>query len=120
MEALRTMLHSTRDAPGKPACSNFVYALFTALLAGVNNGYNTVLSTALVPRLKELPNAGLTDSSSGLLTGGIFLGSIVGIILGGVTCECYGRRHAIAIGEGTIVFFTLMQVVWLNVWYVLR
>ena len=112
------MLHTTRDAPGKPACSNFVYALLTALLAGVNNGYNTVLSTALVPRLKELPQAGLTDSSSGLLTGGIFLGSIVGIILGGVTCECYGRRHAIAIGEGTIVFFTLMQVVWLNVWYV--
>lgn len=99
-------------------CSMFTYALLTALLAGVNNGYNTVLSTALIPRLREYTGIGVSHASEGFLTGTIFGGSILGIVFGGLLCECHGRRFSIAVGEASIVSGTLLQIAFLNIWYI--
>ena len=81
-------------------------------LGGLNNGFNGGLTNGLVPRLDE--QLDLTGSEEAILGASLFVGGIVGAISGIVLNDAYGRRKTTILGEIVIVVFTICQLSFLN------
>ena len=81
-------------------------------LGGLNNGFNGGLTNGLVPRLDE--QLDLTGSEEAILGASLFVGGIVGAISGIVLNDTYGRRKTTILGEIVIVAFTICQLSFLN------
>lgn len=81
-------------------------------LGGLNNGFNSGLTNGLVPRLDELLD--LNGSEEAILGASLFIGGIVGAVSGIVLNDAYGRRKTTILGEIVIVVFTICQLSFLN------
>lgn len=87
----------------------------TAVLGGLNNGFNTALVNGLVPRIDS--RLGLSDLEEGVLASSLFVGAVVGCLVAGFYMnDTLGRKKTTVIGETIIVAGTVGQVAYLNLW----
>lgn len=74
-------------------------------LVVVAEGYDLIVYGALLPSLLKEPGWGLTSSTAGTIGSMVYVGMLVGALVGGRLADHFGRRR-----------FTVASVAWFMVW----
>ncbi|WP_157731717.1 MFS transporter [Arthrobacter sp. YN] len=91
----------------RPYLSNTA-VIILCMLVTVMEGYNLIVFGAVVPLLLQDPGLGIDEQTTGIVGGIVYLGALVGVLLGTSLSDRFGRHKVMAAAAAVFAIGAVM------------